>query len=136
MLLKDDTLEFLAGIWTSPVDSSTTPEDDREYRFQQAALSHATAFLIAHQATENWVDFQAVLPLVLYVLNSPNQCVREAAVQFLLLMEKICEAEKPIAIYGFDTLYGENTSQCHVLLLSCRVPELKISSGIAIPGMD
>jgi U3 small nucleolar RNA-associated protein 10 len=114
MSLKDDALAFLAAIWTSPLDLSAPSQNNREYQSQQAALHHAVAFLLAHHSTQNWVDFQTILPLVLYALESPSRGVREAAMECVVMMDKLCEAEKPVVIYGFDTIYGENSGQFYV----------------------
>lgn len=114
--LKDDALMFLAGIWTSAPTNSPRKQEE-EYRVQQAALHHAAAFFIAHQSTENWIDFQTVLPLIIFTLESSDSGVREAAVECICILSKLNEAEKPLAIYGFDSIYGEDSGWCALLNL-------------------
>lgn len=111
--LKDDSLAFLAGIWVSslPPLSIKMDEDDDKYVYHQAALRHAAAFLVAHQSTQNWIDFQTILPLIVLALGSMNQGVRAAAMECIFILNRLGEAEKPVAIYGFDTIYGDNSGQ-------------------------
>lgn len=108
--LKDDALSFLAGIWsTAPKDLST----ETRTRIQVAALSHASAFLIAHEGMQGGVDFQAIVPLVLVTLESTSQPVRAAAVQCLSILGRLSQAGKPTAIYAFDTIYGARSGKLH-----------------------
>ena len=101
--LKDDALVFLAGVWSStPSDAS----EETRTQTQLAALAHASAFFIAHQASQEPVDFQTIVPSILAVLESPNQPVRAAAVQCLSILRQLSQAGKPKAVYGFDTVYG------------------------------
>lgn len=101
--LKDRTLVFLAGVWSS------TPKcisEETQTQTQLAALAHASAFLIAHQASQESIDFQTIVPSILAVLESPSQPVRSAAVQCLSILGQLSQVAKPRAVYGFDTVYG------------------------------
>jgi len=101
--LKDNVLVFLAGVW-----SSSFGDASREARtqIQLAALAHASAFLTAHEAAHEPIDFQTIVPSILAVLESPTQSVRAAAVQCLSILGQLSQAGKPKTIYAIDTVYG------------------------------
>jgi len=106
--LKDDALVFLAGVWSS------TPNDaSAEARTQThlAALAHASAFLIAHEATQGSIDFQAIVPSVLVAIESPSRSVRAAAVQCLSILARLSQVGKPKAVYAFNTIYGIHSGE-------------------------
>jgi U3 small nucleolar RNA-associated protein 10 len=106
--LKDDALVFLAGVW-----SSTSEDLNTEVRTQirLAALSHASAFLIAYEGAQGFIDFQTILPPVLATLESTSQPVRAAAVQCLSVLGRLSQAGKPKTIYAFDTVYGDRSGK-------------------------
>lgn len=97
--LSDDTLLFLAGIWTDP---SAVP--------RQAALKHALAFLLAQKdaAVETPVDFQVILPALLLTLRSENRAIRASGMECINML-KVINGEKRSAVYAVETIYGERT---------------------------
>ena len=101
--LKDDALIFLAGVWSS---ASKDVSVETQTQIQLAALAHASAFFIAHQAAQEPIDFQTIVPSILAVLESPSQSVRAAAVQCLSILGQLSQMGKPQAVCGFDTVYG------------------------------
>jgi len=107
--LKDDALVFLAGVWSS--HASEDPNAEMRIQVQLAALTHASAFLIAHEAAQGSIDFQTIVPLVLAVLESPAQPVRAAAVRCLSVLGRLSQAVKPKAVYALDTVYGPHSGE-------------------------
>lgn len=106
--LKDDTLLFLAGIWSSASNELST---EMQTQIQLAALSHASAFLISHEGAQGSVDFQTVLPAVLAMLESTSQLVRAAAIQCVSVLGRLSQAGKPKTVYAFDTIYGAHSGK-------------------------
>jgi len=106
--LKDDTLLFLAGVWTS-VSGDLSAE--MRNRIQLAALSHASAFLLAYEGAQGSVDFQTIVPPILAVLGSANPLGRAAAVKCLSVIGRLSQAGKPKAIYAFDSVYGTHSGE-------------------------
>lgn len=106
--LKSDALIFLAGVWTS---ASKNPITETRTQVQLAALAHACAFLIAHEAAQGSIDFQTIVPLVLVALESPDQSVRATAVQCLSVLGRLSQVVKPKAVYAFDTIYGSHSGE-------------------------
>ncbi|KAI0052438.1 hypothetical protein FA95DRAFT_1483564 [Auriscalpium vulgare] len=104
MNLAEDTLAFLAGIWTSG------PSDTR-----RVALAHAVAFLAAHEGPQNVIDFQTVLPAVLVALTDEDAAIRAQATEVLRWMKILRETGHPTSVYAFDTIYGKNSSQLQYL---------------------
>jgi U3 small nucleolar RNA-associated protein 10 len=96
--LQDDSLAFLAGIWTNTTDNE----------IRRIALSHAVAFLEAHKSKKTSIDFQTVLPSLLVALRSIDAEGKEIVLacisQLALLTEK-----RFSAVYGIDTIYGSGS---------------------------
>lgn len=106
--LKEDALIFLAGVWSSPSKDLST---EMRTQIQLAALSHASAFLIAYEDAQGSIDFQTILPLILTTLESTSQLVRAAAIQCLSVLGRLSQAGKPKAVYAFDTVYGVHSGE-------------------------
>ena len=100
--LADDALAFLVGVWLSA-------EEDAQLR--RTALSHALAFISAHDATEQVIDFQTVLPALLVALGDPDRGVRYQASNCVHLLVQLSTAKQASGVYAFDTIYGESTSK-------------------------
>jgi len=107
--LRDDALVFLAGVWFSSASKDLNGET--RIQVQLAALAHASAFLIAHEAAQGSIDFQTIVPLILAVFESPTQPVRAAAVQCLSVLGRLSQMGKPKAVYAFDTVYGPHSGE-------------------------
>ncbi|GLB44223.1 putative U3 small nucleolar RNA-associated protein 10 [Lyophyllum shimeji] len=105
--LKGDAFAFLAGIWVS-ADGSQQDE------LPTVALRHAAAFLQAHAAEGDGVDFQTILPSLLVALHSRVADRRQAAT---VCISHMCElATRPFkTVYGFDTIYGKSENQLQYL---------------------
>lgn len=110
--LKDDALVFLAGVWSSASEDLST---EMRTQIQLAALSHASAFLIAYEDAQGSIDFQTILPSILVMLESTSQPVRAAAVQCLSVLGRLSQAGKPQAVYAFDTVYGVHSGKLNQL---------------------
>lgn len=104
--LADAALSFLVGVWLSA-------EEDAQLR--RIALSHALAFILAHKATEQVIDFQTVLPALLVALGDPDRGVRHQASGCVHLLAQLSTAKQASGVYAFDTIYGESTSQLKYL---------------------
>lgn len=96
--LQDDSLAFLAGIWTNTTDNEV----------RRIALGHAIAFLEAHKSKEKSLDFQTILPSLLVVLQLIDAEGKDAVLacisQLVLLTEK-----RYSSVYGMDTIYGSGS---------------------------
>ena len=105
--LKDDSLAFLAGIWSG---ADKNMKDDNQLRV--IALQHASAFLQAHVDKNDAVDYQTIVPLLLVPLSSANVVVREAALACVAQLRTL--SEHPFAtVYKFDAIYiGSEGGQC------------------------
>jgi U3 small nucleolar RNA-associated protein 10 len=99
--LADDALAFLAGLWLS--------EEDAWLR--RTALSHAFAFIAAHEATENIIDFQTVLPALLVALGDPDRGVRHQASECVRLLARLSKARQASGVYAFDAIYEKSSSE-------------------------
>lgn len=84
-------------------------EEDAQLR--RIALSHALAFILAHKATEQVIDFQTVLPALLVALGDPDRGVRHQASGCVHLLAQLSTAKQASGVYAFDTIYGESTSK-------------------------
>lgn len=104
--LADDALAFLVGVWLSA-------EGDAQLR--RTALSHSLAFISAHEATEQVIDFQTVLPALLVALGDPDRGVRHQASECVHLLVQLSTAKQASGVYAFDAIYGESTSQLKYL---------------------
>ncbi len=102
--LGDDALTFLAGVWLN--SNSDMPAQPWEF----ASLRHAAAFLEAHYASQRWVDFQTVLPSLLVALQHSDRRIREAALECVSALMRLCQSKKPSSIYAFDAIYGPSSS--------------------------
>jgi len=98
--LADDTLTFLVGVWLSEEDP----------RMRRTALSHAFAFIAAHEATENIIDFQTVLPALLVALGDPDRGVRHQASECVRLLARLSKAKQALGVYAFDAIYEKGSS--------------------------
>lgn len=98
--LKEDTLAFLAGIWTSPRTSDN---------FNIVALHHASAFLQAHIAEEDGIDFQTILPSLIVAAQSQDKAQREAALTCITHLRQLAEGRFS-TVYKFDVIYGQSKS--------------------------
>ncbi|KAJ6630100.1 hypothetical protein B0H10DRAFT_1984968 [Mycena sp. CBHHK59/15] len=106
--LKDDALAFLAGVWTTCLDSAA------DKHICAIALRHAAAFLEAHIQEADGVDFQTILPSLLICLQSPETETRQAALQCIALQRTLAE-QRFSAVYAFDVIYGDNESKLQYL---------------------
>ncbi|KAJ7756261.1 hypothetical protein B0H16DRAFT_696293 [Mycena metata] len=107
--LKDDALAFLAGVWTTSVDSSPP--------ICVVALRHAAAFLEAHNAEADGVDFQTILPALVICLQNPESEIRTAALDCITVQSKLAE-QRFSAVYAFDAIYGESDAKLQYLAQS------------------
>jgi U3 small nucleolar RNA-associated protein 10 len=98
--LADDALAFLMGIWLTEGDTW----------LRKIALSHAFAFIAAHEATEHVIDFQTVLPALLIALGDIDRGVRHQASECVQLLARLSKAKQASGVYAFDTIYEKNTS--------------------------
>lgn len=129
--LKDDALLFLAGVW------STVSKDlgaETQTQIQLAALSHASAFLIAHGGAQGSIDFQTVIPSILAVIESSSQPVRVAAVQCLSVLGRLSQAGEPKVVYAFDTVYGVHSGKESSLRVTPYLRDIFRSA--AVPRLD
>lgn len=103
--LKGDALAFLAGIWVSCVletgDANLVPS---------VALHHALAFLEAHIAEDDGMDFQTIFPAFLVALQSQDVDVRQAALTCILCLRRLAD-RRFTTVYRFDTIYGRSESE-------------------------
>ncbi|KII90106.1 hypothetical protein PLICRDRAFT_686024 [Plicaturopsis crispa FD-325 SS-3] len=107
--LKDDTLSFLAGIWTC------SASDGNDGWITRVALRHAIAFFAAHQTEEKPADFQTVLPSLLIAMHSSNAATREAAAECVHVISQISQQKRPASVYGYDTVYGKGSEKLQYL---------------------
>ena len=99
--LKDDSLAYLAGIWSGA--DKNMKDDDNQLRV--IALQHASAFLQAHIDENDAVDYQTILPLLLVPLSSANVPVRQAALTCVAQLRTLSE-HSFATVYKFDAIYG------------------------------
>lgn len=104
MNLKDDTLAFLAGIW-----SGARRAEDNE-QLQALALLHASVFLQAHIDDNDGVDYQTIVPLLLIGLSNPSGLVRQAAIKCVVQLQVLAERQL-LTVYKFDGIYGVTESK-------------------------
>ena len=95
--LNNDTLLFLASIWTS---------GPRHIRV--AALRHALAFVNAHSSSGPAVDFQLLVPALLILLQDEKKEARSAALAVLRAVAASGEKSGG-EVYAIDTIYGANS---------------------------
>lgn len=100
--LKDQSLAFLAGIWTSR-------EEGLRY-LKTVALLHAVAFLEAHTLEDDGMDFQTILPSILVALLDSDDQLSQAAFECISRIWVL--AERPLhSVYEFDVIYGPSDSK-------------------------
>lgn len=99
--LADDALAFLVGVWLSEEDA----------RLRRTALSHAFAFIAAHETTENTIDFQTVLPALLVALGDSDRAVRHQASECVQLLARLSKAKQASGVYAFDSIYDKSSSK-------------------------
>ncbi|KAJ6463475.1 hypothetical protein C8R45DRAFT_840925 [Mycena sanguinolenta] len=104
--LKDDALAFLAGVWTTSLDS--VPD------LCVVALRHAAAFLEAHNEEADGVDFQTILPALIICLQNPDAEIRSAALDCISVQHNLAE-QRLSAVYAFDAIYGESDAKLQYL---------------------
>jgi U3 small nucleolar RNA-associated protein 10 len=105
--LGDDSLLFLAGIW-----SHTSYPDD----IRAAALLHGNAFLAAQMSdNDRQRDFQVILPSLLIAFHSDNRRIRERAGICVRMLAGSNSAQRS-NIYGFESIYGDNAGKCFLIL--------------------
>lgn len=106
--LKNDALVFLANIWSDAKMSAAV---------RLTALRHARAFMASHRSAgkDYTIDFQCLLPAVIFAAQSPNNEEREAALTLLTAWSEAV-TESPAAVYRVDDLYDQNTNAVKLLL--------------------
>ncbi|KAJ7762738.1 hypothetical protein DFH07DRAFT_813302 [Mycena maculata] len=107
--LKDDTLAFLAGIWTTCLASAA------DHSICVVALRHAAAFLEAHKEEADGVDFQTILPSLLVCLQSAEREIRAAALDCISILATLVEGRLSV-VYALDVIYGESDAQLQYLV--------------------
>jgi U3 small nucleolar RNA-associated protein 10 len=108
--LRDDTLLFLASVWTAPVDGSALVTG----KLQAIALRHAEAFIQAHSQGTGSVDFQTVVPALLVALRSREKSVREGTIACLRLISAGIK-DKAGVPYALDSVYGAASESVQLL---------------------
>jgi U3 small nucleolar RNA-associated protein 10 len=101
--LKDDSLVFLAGIITR------FHGVERDKAMCVAALRHAASFLSAQPD----IDFQTIIPSLIVAISGGDIDIRVAAMDCVAVVAN--HKENLNAVYGFDTLYGEQSGTCSLL---------------------
>ncbi|RDB23790.1 U3 small nucleolar RNA-associated protein 10 [Hypsizygus marmoreus] len=107
--LKEDALAFLAGIWAGSAFSIS-----EESYLRTVALRHAAAFLEAHIAEGERVDFQTILPSLLVALQSHDIDSRQAALVCITHLHQLADG-RFATVYEFDTIYGKSPNQLQYL---------------------
>ena len=103
--IQDDTLSFLAGIYSS----STQPP-----ALRVIALKDAKIYIQAVRASPANApnDFQVVLPSLIVALSAAEKEIRSAALAVIdKLFRNPGKAVADQRIYGFDAFYGVNSSK-------------------------
>ncbi|KAF7297329.1 U3 small nucleolar RNA-associated protein 10 [Mycena indigotica] len=105
--LKDDALAFLAGLCVT--------DRDVDGAISVVALRHALAFLQAHKAESDGVDFQTIVPALIVCLQHPVAAVRIATLDCVEILNGLAE-NKFSTVYAFDVIYGtESEAQLQYL---------------------
>ncbi|KAF7321073.1 U3 small nucleolar RNA-associated protein 10 [Mycena chlorophos] len=100
--LKDDALALLTGICVTHL----RPNSDNAICV--VALRHALAFLEAHKAEADGVDFQTILPALVICLQNDVKEIRAAALDCIVALNELAEA-KFSTVYAFDAIYGSES---------------------------
>lgn len=103
---KDDYLAFLGGVWTNSADSE----------LRTTSLRHAAAFLEAHNLAEKVIDFQTILPSLLAALQTVDAEGKAAVLECLSQLVRLTK-KRFSAVYGMDTIYGDNSGRKSLLTL-------------------
>jgi U3 small nucleolar RNA-associated protein 10 len=100
--LKDQSLAFLAGVWT---------DSDQEFRDLKAiSLLHAAAFLEAHILEDDRMDFQTILPSIFVALHDSDAQLSQAALECISRIWIL--AQRPLrSVYHFDVIYGRSNGK-------------------------
>ncbi|CED85640.1 Uncharacterized conserved protein [Phaffia rhodozyma] len=110
--LRDNTLLFLASIWTA------TPGGVTEFSsaLQTAALRHAEAFLQAHvqSSGSETMDFQTVIPALIVALGSLEKPTREAALKCVELIRNAAGNESTVP-FALNDIYGSRSERVQIL---------------------
>ncbi|KAJ7054756.1 hypothetical protein C8F01DRAFT_1162846 [Mycena amicta] len=93
--LKDDALAFLAGLCVTGLHLNNTEATDNTISI--IALRHAMAFLEAHKAEADGVDFQTILPALVVCLTSADAEIRVAALDCLAVLNGLAEQKFSVA---------------------------------------
>ncbi|KAJ6464259.1 hypothetical protein C8R47DRAFT_1180243 [Mycena vitilis] len=104
--LKDDALAFLAGVWTTCLESAAD--------ICVVALRHAAAFLEAHKEEADGVDFQTILPALIICLPSTDPEIRAAALDCISIQRDLT-VQRFTAVYAFDAIYGDSEAKLQYL---------------------
>ncbi|UZJ57293.1 hypothetical protein CBS101457_006613 [Exobasidium rhododendri] len=110
--LGDTSLSFLASVWTNARNGA---------EIRLAALCHAQVYLCAfttNDAKVRHVDFQTVLPSLLYALKDAESTIRLAALDCIGRISEAAKAiegrsksDSKVELYGFDSIYGHPHSE-------------------------
>ncbi|KAJ7630018.1 hypothetical protein DFH06DRAFT_704991 [Mycena polygramma] len=104
--LKDDALAFLAGVWTTCLESAAD--------ICVVALRHAAAFLEAHKEEADGVDFQTILPALIICLPSTDPEIRTAALDCISIQRDLT-VQRFTTVYAFDAIYGDSEAKLQYL---------------------
>jgi len=97
--LKDQSLAFLAGIWTN--------SDQKVRDLKAISLLHAAAFLEAHILEDDRMDFQTILPSIFVALQDSDTQLSQAALECISRIWIL--SEHPLqSVYQFDVIYGQS----------------------------
>ena len=105
--LADDALTFLVGVWLSEEDAG----------LRRIALSHAFAFIAAHEATGTIIDFQTVLPALLVAFGDPDRRARHQAAECVQLITRLSKAKQASGVYAFDAIYEKSNSKIRIVVV-------------------
>ncbi|KAF7420871.1 snoRNA-binding rRNA-processing protein utp10 [Pleurotus ostreatus] len=121
--LGEDSLAFLASVWTSdePISSSADNDvhqgSDMADQLRIASLRHAAAFLEAHnqqQSPSQSIDFQTILPALLLAIQSSSIHIRQAGVDCIFALRS--SAQRTFStVYALDWIYGKDTQKLQFL---------------------
>lgn len=107
-IVEDDTLAFLAKVWTT----------ESVQQLRVSALRDAAVFVKVQAMPEmgKVVDFQVVVPAVLVALMDAEKKVRQEAMQLLAVLRETIPASTA-EVYGKDVFYGAAPSGESLLCL-------------------
>lgn len=102
--LKEDALAFLAGTLVCNL------KENMDRGVCVTAMRHIAAFMTA----QPHIDFQNVLPSLVVAIADNDADVRQAALDCIAVMA--ANHTSLVAVYGFDTIYGEDSSNSNYRL--------------------